>query len=1175
MSLLLYFVYNKFQKAFEMKFYHHLFLVVLLCFMPLFSYGQVCSSVLEKFDSIVCAGKQVFGYDSSGMYLDTFSIGPSCDSIRRLNLVVLDSSQNTWPSKKWSHILASNASSSYLIKQITDRFDNLYTIGVFKGGADFDPSDSSSFIMNAPSFKESLFITKRDRNGNFVWGKQISNPFYEGISASDIFIGKDESVYFTGRVDDGSDFDPGPGSYTYPNTTLPHFYVCKFTIDGELAWVKFLSGYIIPNALGVDDSGKVYITGKFDYTMDFDPGPDTVWAVSPNPNSSSGYVLKLSALGDFVWVKTLVSGSSTARDLELDSLGQPIVVGTYTSPIDFDPGPDSLIIAPNDGDAYMWKLDTAGALVWAKTFYGDNFPNYPKIDIDPFQNIIVMGEYNGRTDFLSGPGSVALVSPSRDLFIAKFDFYGDLLWVKELDNQDPTFGSIIGVIDVETDRLGNIYGIGYYRGSLDFDPGPGQQIYTSTPSSTNFFYIVKLDKDGNFNWTESFRTKNNEYVYLKSVTINSSLDVTLGTTFTDRVMLPINYDTIIHYQPVHISSSISGSMAVFTLKQYAEELIDTIVCPGETVFGYNSQGSYQDILSNNSCLNTQRTVNIQFYADTVRIDTSICYGRSLQGYSNTGVYIDQLNYPAGCAYTQVLDLLVVDTSLNIEYHTICAGDTFENYHVTGTYVEYYTNQAGCDSTRVIELSVQDTSITTLVDTICEGDTINGYSSAGTYTDVFTGSTGCDSTVVLQLSVLDTALNMLFFTICEADTLSTYGYTDQGVYTNIYNAANGCDSTVVINVIVLDTTIYSFSRSICQGDTFESYTRTGTYVDTFLGANSCDSIRILDLTVLDTTIAFIDSTVCNGERVSGYASTGIYTDHFLGANGCDSTRVLNLTVLDTSLTQLFDTICEGDTTLGFFTTGIHTLSFSNAVGCDSTVMLDLYVKSTVLETLTQTICLNDTVFGYTQTGVYTDTYVGSNGCDSIRILDLTVLSPSVTTLNFQICEGDSVNGYTTSGTFTDTFTSAYGCDSIRTLNLQVDTVSRTDTSVALIVGDSILINGTYVFTNGSYYDTLISQNGCDSIVELQADFVTGIDLSSSGSVEIYPNPFTSLCTIQLGKLTPLVSSISIYSVLGEVVFSTNEIKSSMTIDLARLQVGVYVVVVSGIDINSSKKVVKFE
>ncbi len=112
----------------------------------------------------------------------------------------------------------------------------------------------------------------------------------------------------------------------------------------------------------------------------------------------------------------------------------------------------------------------------------------------------------------------------------------------------------------------------------------------------------------------------------------------------------------------------------------------------------------------------------------------------------------------------------------------------------------------------------------------------------------------------------------------------------------------------------------------------------------------------------------------------------------------------------------------------------------------------------------------------------------HSCDSIVVLTLTV-QPALTGAYSQtICAGQSVsfNGLqlNTAGTYADTLQTIGGCDSIVTLTLSVNNVLQTTLQDTICNGDSYLFGGNNIQQSGIYSDTLVSVNGCDSIVTLQ-------------------------------------------------------------------------------------------
>ena len=240
----------------------------------------------------------------------------------------------------------------------------------------------------------------------------------------------------------------------------------------------------------------------------------------------------------------------------------------------------------------------------------------------------------------------------------------------------------------------------------------------------------------------------------------------------------------------------------------------------------------------------------------------------------------------------------------------------------------------------------------------------------------------------------------------------------------------------------------------------------------------------------------------------YSSSNNTATHMLtNSNGCDSIVTLNLSVLGTAST-IFDTVCDtylwslNGTVLT--SSGTYTDTIPNANGCDSIITLNLIINNTTFGTETITECDEFTwpVNGqtYTTSGTYLDTLQNVNGCDSIITLNLTIHNTTFGSETIFSCDNYiwSNNGqtYTVSGTYIDTIPNANGCDSIITLNLTiynttfgVETVTECDEFIWALNGQTYTVTGTYL-------DTIINANGCDSIITLDLTIIPSLPLTVS-------------------------------------------------------------------------------
>jgi hypothetical protein len=114
------------------------------------------------------------------------------------------------------------------------------------------------------------------------------------------------------------------------------------------------------------------------------------------------------------------------------------------------------------------------------------------------------------------------------------------------------------------------------------------------------------------------------------------------------------------------------------------------------------------------------------------------------------------------------------------------------------------------------------------------------------------------------------------------------------------------------------------------------------------------------------------------------------------------------------------------------------------------------------------------------------------------------------------------------------------------------------------------------TAGAYTPTLYTLagfwNSCvdDKIVTVNANVCTDINEASKDAVSIYPNPSTGLFTVNFTSTTKGI--IEVYNVIGEVVYTSQVMGTTATIDLSSLNAGIYSVKVSAENTNITKSIV---
>jgi gliding motility-associated-like protein len=247
---------------------------------------------------------------------------------------------------------------------------------------------------------------------------------------------------------------------------------------------------------------------------------------------------------------------------------------------------------------------------------------------------------------------------------------------------------------------------------------------------------------------------------------------------------------------------------------------------------------------------------------------------------------------------------------------------------------------------------------------------------------------------------------------------------------------------------------------------------------------------LPITDLDADICFGDSIVIGN---SVYYESGMFSDTLLSFFGCDSIIDLDLNVLDLNQFEQSISLCEGE----IFEVGANSYTIAGMYadtliannGCDSIVITDLAFRDIPEFEQDISLCAGDSfdigINSYTQTGIYQDTLLGSNGCDSIVITDLEFIEAINFEQDISLCEGNAFevgnNSYTETGIYRDTLQANNGCDSIVITDLEFLESIDFEQDVSLCEGNSLEVGNNSYTETGFYIDTLLSLLGCDSIV----------------------------------------------------------------------------------------------
>ena len=314
------------------------------------------------------------------------------------------------------------------------------------------------------------------------------------------------NTYMLGNFEGMVDFDPGPAAVA-KTAAFSDLFVASYTADSALRFVFTIEGksafndWIEGSAITLGKAGDIYITGRFEGTIDFDPGPGTEERTSNG--FSDAFVARYSPAGSLVWVLSFgTSQGDTGDDIVVDDAGNVYVTGTVLSiagdTVDFDPGPGVVEHTPDGIDTYLVSYDADGDFRFVTTLGGPGLNDVygTNLAFGDAGEIYLAGYFDGVIDFDPGPGTEGRTSNGQfDAFVARYS---------TTDGQFQSVFTFGGELDDFVNQLtrtdaGVLHVSGRFDGTADFDPGPGTVTRTGVGS-----YLASYAADGTLRFVHAW-----------------------------------------------------------------------------------------------------------------------------------------------------------------------------------------------------------------------------------------------------------------------------------------------------------------------------------------------------------------------------------------------------------------------------------------------------------------------------------------------------------------------------------------------------------------------------------------------------------------------------------------------------------------------------------------------
>lgn len=347
-----------------------------------------------------------------------------------------------------------------------------------------------------------------------VWTKSYGGNGWDYGGA--IALDEAGNIYVSGRFSGAVDFDPGNGFNFLDAAGSTDVYIQKLNPEGEFIWARAVggAGEDVSFGLDLDGEGNVYVTGNFSGTADFDPGDGVFNLATTGLSDVDAFILKLDTDGNFEWAGRISSpGTEYGYGVAVDDDGNSYLTGYFSQTADLDPGPGVTLATVGgtgvDNDFYVVKLDPDGNLDWGYGIGGVGQDRAYAVHLDDFNNVLVCGHFGRTVDF--DPTSAADLISTGTTSVALNGFMVKLR----------TDGQYVGAVSfgsaseyeyarsVKTDASGNIYCTGYFRGTMDVDPGPG--VTEVTANGGRDMFLAKYTPDLELIWGLNAGGVGNEY----------------------------------------------------------------------------------------------------------------------------------------------------------------------------------------------------------------------------------------------------------------------------------------------------------------------------------------------------------------------------------------------------------------------------------------------------------------------------------------------------------------------------------------------------------------------------------------------------------------------------------------------------------------------------------------
>lgn len=558
---------------------------------------------------------------------------------------------------------------------------------------------------------------------------------------------------------------------------------------------------------------------------------------------------------------------------------------------------------------------------------------------DAAGNVYTTGSFLGPADFEPGAGVTNVSSSFFDAYLSKVDVAGNLVWATGFGGTNSDVGKA-----VYADNAGNVYVIGEFYNSGDFDPGAG--VTTLSSNGFNDIFVAKFDVNGDQLWAVSIGGTQFDFAY------------DIAADILGNVYITGSFSGTVDFDPG------AGTENLTSIAQ-SDIFITKLNASGDLVWAKNIGGASSSegrALAINTPSNIYLTGN---FGGTVDFDPG-AGTTNLTSAGNNDVFVLKMNSGGDLVWAKNLGGTSTDQARALTL------DADGNCYVAGHYSGTADFDPGAGTENLTSAGSQDAFIAKLNTT---GDYVWAKSLGGTDNDqalsisvdgtgyvytsgTFSGTGDFDPGAGTEnltsngfqdafISKLDANGDFVFVKQIGGSSTDQGIGIDADVFGNVYvtgdfNDTVDFDPGAGVNILMTNgspdvfvlklkcapnnvtETVTACGSYVFDGVTYTSNNNTATKVLT--NASGCDSIITLDLTILNVDV----TTTLNANTLTANATGATYqwidcSDNSLISGATDASFVATVsgdyavivndgTCTDTSVCENVTVTSVGDLTL---------------------------------------------------------------------------------------------------------------------------------------------------------------------------------------------------------------------------------------------------------------------